>query len=436
MFECFLQALKSLQFPPLFSSCRKSALFCIAISTVVINAVTISTATIITVTSTVTLFAGFVKAENHAGGLPPLFQPASSSSTIEFISATNLTSSNDKNVNEESSHTDIPTTFRRQSVTDSTLAGNPIRFTFPSEVHHNNDSLNALWEKTLPRQKSKTLTTVDKTATQNSIEIPDGGELHAKLHLPLQPKKSPSISTPSISVPSTSIRPAITIVIDDLGYNRQGMTASLALPTEVVLAILPNTPFSQATAKASLQQGRTIILHAPMENTRQLALGPGGLYTHMDEAEFKQVLQQSIDSLPGISGVNNHMGSLLTQDEESMRWVMETIKPQKLFFLDSVTSGKSVAYQQAKAMNITSVKRSVFLDNVQNEEAIHKQFERLIYIAKKEGRALAIGHPYPSTMQYLLKRLPLLKQEGIELISINEYIELDDIYFSRPTVAR
>lgn len=199
--------------------------------------------------------------------------------------------------------------------------------------------------------------------------------------------------------------PTISIIIDDVGYNRRGMEESLALPTAVALAILPMTPFAVKTAEAARKQQRATILHAPMENLRELKLGPGGLYASMDETTFKRVLNEDLDSVPWVQGVNNHMGSLLTTHRRAMEWVMDVISERSLFFIDSVTNPKSVAHLVATERNIKSVTRDVFLDNVQSQTAIHQQFERLVRLAHKNGSAIAIGHPYPETMHYLMYRL-------------------------------
>ncbi|MBR7887703.1 divergent polysaccharide deacetylase family protein [Marinomonas sp. A79] len=214
----------------------------------------------------------------------------------------------------------------------------------------------------------------------------------------------------------------IAILIDDLGYNRQGMTASLALPTEVALAILPSTPYAQKTAVGAQQQQRITLLHAPMENLRNLKLGPGGLYASMTEQELKATLSKDLDGLPGIQGVNNHMGSLLTAKADSMAWVMETLKGRSLFFIDSLTNPKSVAKQTAEDYGLKTVSRDVFLDNIRTEKAIDRQFSRLITLARRHGSALAIGHPYPETTAYLKKRLKQLRQEGVRLVPLSDVL--------------
>ncbi|REG82657.1 polysaccharide deacetylase 2 family uncharacterized protein YibQ [Marinomonas pollencensis] len=216
--------------------------------------------------------------------------------------------------------------------------------------------------------------------------------------------------------------PKIAILIDDLGYNRQGMTSALALPTNVALAILPLTPFAHATATQSKQQQRVTILHAPMENVRELKLGPGGLYVKMTETQLKKALLKDIESLPGIKGVNNHMGSLLTAQQNSMNWVMEVLKGRSLFFIDSLTSAHSVAEKTAIEYGLPTTSRDVFLDNIRMEKAIDKQFTRLVKLAKRNGEALAIGHPYPETMAYLKKRLVALEKDGVRLVPLTDML--------------
>ena len=216
--------------------------------------------------------------------------------------------------------------------------------------------------------------------------------------------------------------PRIAILIDDLGYNRHGMESSLLLPTEVALAILPSTPFATQTALTAQKQKRITLLHAPMENQRELKLGPGGLYAKMTEKELKETLIKDLDGLPGIQGVNNHMGSLLTTKADSMKWVMETLKERSLFFIDSLTSPKSVAKQTALEHGLETVSRDVFLDNIRTEQAIDKQFSRLIKLARLHGSALAIGHPYPETTAYLKKRLANLDEDGVRLVRLSDLL--------------
>lgn len=234
--------------------------------------------------------------------------------------------------------------------------------------------------------------------------------------------KQEKIPAKKLAVDAHPKMPSIAILIDDLGYNRHGMESSLLLPTEVALAILPSTPFATQTALTAQKQKRITLLHAPMENQRELKLGPGGLYAKMTEQELKETLTKDLDGLPGIQGVNNHMGSLLTTKADSMKWVMEVLKGRSLFFIDSLTSPKSVAKKTAQEHGLETVSRDVFLDNIRTEKAIDKQFSRLLKLARLHGSALAIGHPYPETMDYLKKRLNNLEQDGVRLVRLSDLL--------------
>jgi polysaccharide deacetylase 2 family uncharacterized protein YibQ len=232
------------------------------------------------------------------------------------------------------------------------------------------------------------------------------------------PVISPSAMSEMDALPKP---PKIAVVIDDVGYNRRGMDASLALPLPVVLAILPETPYAKKAAKKARLQERVIILHAPMENERELKLGPGGLYVKMDEQSFKATLRADLDSVPDVTGANNHMGSLLTTHRQHMEWVMDVMAERSLFFIDSLTSAKSVAHVVATERGVPTVTRDVFLDNVRTQKAIDLQFQKLLKKAHEHGSAIAIGHPYPETTDYLQKRLnaPLSAQ----LVTINQLLK-------------
>jgi hypothetical protein len=78
----------------------------------------------------------------------------------------------------------------------------------------------------------------------------------------------------------------------------------------------------------------------------------------------------------------------------------------------------------ASESGIPAVKRDVFLDPDESPETVAREYERLKALARKNGLAVGIGHPYPATIELLEQRLPDLAAEGIELISISELVHL------------
>ncbi|WP_051228229.1 divergent polysaccharide deacetylase family protein [Oceanospirillum beijerinckii] len=212
--------------------------------------------------------------------------------------------------------------------------------------------------------------------------------------------------------------PVITLIIDDLGYSKVNGERAVNLPGDVTMAILPHTPYSKHLANLSYKKGKTVMLHAPMTNILDKAPGPGTLTTEMEKAQFMQIFRKALDSVPYVEGVNNHMGSKLTQDTTRMQWVMEEVYKRQLFFVDSRTTAKSVAEKEARKAGIPAISRDIFLDHIRTEEAVNKAFDTMVLKAKHYGNMNAIAHPYTVTMDVLEKRLPELEQQGIKLISV------------------
>jgi polysaccharide deacetylase 2 family uncharacterized protein YibQ len=212
-------------------------------------------------------------------------------------------------------------------------------------------------------------------------------------------------------------QPAIVVIIDDVGDNWAQGSAALALPGPVTYAFLPHSPFAAKLARRAFDNGKDVILHAPMENTHDRPLGPGALTTDLSRDDFIRVLSDDLDAVPYVQGLNNHMGSLLTTLEPQMQWVMALARQRGLFFIDSRTTADSIAMEVAQQQGIPSIQRDVFLDHEQTTEFVHQQFMRTIAIARRYGSAVAIGHPYPVTVDYLRLALPLLDEQGIRLVT-------------------
>jgi polysaccharide deacetylase 2 family uncharacterized protein YibQ len=214
----------------------------------------------------------------------------------------------------------------------------------------------------------------------------------------------------------------IAIVIDDLGINLGEGRRALRLPGPVTAAILPHQTHSRQLALESRQAGKEVLLHLPMPGANGHDAGAGMVEPDMPAGELRAMLDYNLESVPHAVGVNNHMGSELTRLPEPMRRVMLELARRKLFFLDSMTSPRSVAAMEARAAGLPAVVRDVFLDNDRDPAAIEREFDRLLALARQRGTAVAIGHPYPETLAVLERRLPLLRATGVELVPLSSLL--------------
>ncbi len=220
--------------------------------------------------------------------------------------------------------------------------------------------------------------------------------------------------------------PRIAIIIDDMGNALADGRKAIGLPGAITYAFLPHTPFARQLAEQAHRMNKEIMLHLPMQSRVGGRPGPGVLTLHMTEREFRQTLEANLDSVPHVTGINNHMGSLLTQHPGAMDWLMEALKDYRgLYFIDSRTSLQTVAQKVAEEHGVAHGRRDVFLDNIRTPEAIRVQLRRLIRKARSCGVAVGIGHPYKQTIRVLQEELPRMRQQGIRLVHASELTSIE-----------
>jgi polysaccharide deacetylase 2 family uncharacterized protein YibQ len=220
----------------------------------------------------------------------------------------------------------------------------------------------------------------------------------------------------------------IAIVIDDLGNDRGALERIAAWRFTVAGAVLPGLPESVATAQHLARSGKEVLLHLPMEpdGYPRVQPGPGVVMRSDSDERIAEIVAADLETVPGAVGVNNHMGSAATADPRVMRAVVRVLSGRGLFLLDSRTTDASVARRVAEEASLPAVSRRVFLDSVPTAGAIDRSFRELVARARKDGSALAIGHPYPETMTMLERELPLLAEKGVELVRVSSLVTKSD----------
>ncbi|MDA8161831.1 MAG: divergent polysaccharide deacetylase family protein [Desulfobacteraceae bacterium] len=230
---------------------------------------------------------------------------------------------------------------------------------------------------------------------------------------PLAPPVKPSAGIKKVTPqPLKKAGPEVAILIDDMGYNQRLDTKLLAIDAPLSFAFLPGAPNTEKLAAKAARLGRDVLVHLPLEPLNaDINPGPGALRINMTKEAILSVLKKDLGLVPDACGVNNHMGSKFTADKKAMSIVLGEIKRRGLFFVDSVTTNKSVAYALAQEMGIPSAARSVFLDDDHSPSDIKKELRHLVLLAKRNGSAIAIGHPFPDTEKVLRDELPSLRKE-------------------------
>ena len=228
---------------------------------------------------------------------------------------------------------------------------------------------------------------------------------------------------PIEAAPDTSAR--LAIVIDDMGPDIGRLRQLLALGAPVTVAVMPHQRFSKETAEEAYVGGLDVLMHLPMEPNDLAAHDPGkgALLVAMTLPEVRAQIEDDLATIPHAIGINNHMGSRFTENEPLMGEVLDFLRGKDLFFLDSRTTARSVAIKLATRMGVPNAGRNVFLDNTREVGYIKKQIFEAARLAGKNGTAIAIGHPYPETIQALSEALPELAAYGVRAVRLSEIIE-------------
>jgi len=227
------------------------------------------------------------------------------------------------------------------------------------------------------------------------------------------------------------------IVIDDMGNDLEAAHKLLALNYPLTFSVLPHLRYTQITAQEAHRSGHEVMLHLPMEPEPRghASPGEGAILVGMNAAEVERVVQNDLDSVPYVAGVNNHMGSRATRDAGLMADIMKILADRRLYFIDSRTTAATKALDEARRQRLPAFYRAVFLDDTETVPYSLGQLQAFRHAVEQEGVALAIGHPHPTTIAALAKFLPELERAEIELVAPSQIVRLPEVARLHPPVS-
>jgi polysaccharide deacetylase 2 family uncharacterized protein YibQ len=218
--------------------------------------------------------------------------------------------------------------------------------------------------------------------------------------------------------------PVIALIVDDWGYHSEAAEPLLDYPFPLTIAVLPGLIMSRQLSEMAEEAGHEVILHQPMEPWGEdVDMGPGGIAVGMAAEEIERRLWANLASLPVVVGVNNHMGSKVTEHGETMEQVLSVLQELGLFFVDSGTTSRSVAGQTAQGLGVPYARNNLFIDNENDVDKIKEQLRIGLELAKKRGHAILIGHVRPNTAKALWEMIPEFLAEDVDFVPVSQLLE-------------
>lgn len=223
--------------------------------------------------------------------------------------------------------------------------------------------------------------------------------------------------SPRKALPAGS-RVKLAIIIDDVGTDEQAQKIA-ALPVRVTPSIFP--PEYQRKDTRALARGfEHYAIHLPME-ANSAKNNSATLRTSDNYEKLQGVIAKLRADFPNAKFINNHTGSKFTADERAMQNLLRAMNEHGFLFIDSRTSPATKAKAAMNGLGMRYVHRDVFLDNQNSVAAVRKKLREAVTLAKKQGYAIAIGHPKSSTLRALANSADILGE--VDLVYLDEIYE-------------
>lgn len=323
----------------------------------------------------------------------------------------------------------LPPEAITEEKTDEGLTYVTARTTARDYRRFKNDLLSALKKKKIKTNlKEKRNGSAEMVATfelrQNSRTR---GWLVLRYPLPVQARKPARAEPAPVPVPAQkSLDRVVAVVIDDMGQDLDFLRKLINLKVPLTVAILPDSALARESAELAEKNGLEVIIHLPLEafNNHLASAGAEGLITtSMSPQDIRAILERDISLLPQARGLNNHMGSKATSSEALMEIIISFLRERNLYFLDSKTSPRSVAYELALKKKVPAAARQVFLDADEDRSLVKGRMMELFNLARKNGQAIGIGHPFPETLEVLKTYLPRAAEFGVQLAPVSALVK-------------
>ncbi len=213
----------------------------------------------------------------------------------------------------------------------------------------------------------------------------------------------------------------IAVVVDDAGGVEGSLADYLALPMSVTISVIPFFDHATAQAERSHAAGKEVLLHLPLSNREGHGDGVSRLVGTERPEAIDAFVQSAVALVPYAVGANNHEGSFGSTLPGLMRPLVASLQRRGLFFLDSVTTQKSVGYAVEGELGMDRRVNNQFLDHDTTDENSRAALLHLALLASKSGTGIGICHVYHPFALHALQTIGAqLQAKGYVFVPVSQ----------------
>ena len=219
-------------------------------------------------------------------------------------------------------------------------------------------------------------------------------------------------------------RPRIALVITDLGINNTRTEQALNLPGAVTLAFAPYARQIQDWIGKAREQGHEVLLTLPMEprDFPRSDPGPFALMSALDAEQNLRRLEWILSRATGYVGLIGYQGSGFSANARALRPIMADLRGRGLVYVDSRESAASVAQRTAASVGVPAAQADLVVDLNLGRAAVLKQLKLAESLARANGSVIAVGRPYPVTLERIRIWIRELAENGLALTPLSGVI--------------
>ncbi len=221
--------------------------------------------------------------------------------------------------------------------------------------------------------------------------------------------------------------PRIAVVLTGLGFSKAATEAAIEqLPAGVTLSFTPYAQQLDQWIARARSNGHEVMLDLPMEPVTYPHDDPGPqtLLTELDDLENQQRLRWVLSRAQGYVGLAGSMGSRFAGSEPNLKPILTELKELGLMYLDNRASHDSVAGRVAVELSLPHAVNDRTLDeDGAGHLTIDARLAQVERVALSGGTSVAMGRPYPATIERLREWVRTLESRGFTLVPITALAE-------------